>query len=207
MPIELQVNLLRTLETGKITCLGGLGETSVDVRIIAAANRPPAQAIAQGKLREDLYFRLSMFPMHVPPLRSRPGDIKLLTGHFIDVLNHTGGVKKTLSPAAMAMIDSHHWPGNVREFKNSLQRAYILADSVIEAEHLIHLPQSQQKSERFELGVGMTLDELEKHLIFATLAHFDGDKRQAARTLGISLKTIYNRLKRYEGTDYSMAHE
>jgi len=198
MPIELQVTLLRALETGRITRLGGTAEIEVDFRIIAAANRRPADAIAEGLFREDLYFRLATFPIHVPPLRERPGDIELLAKHFLDVLNRADGVNKFLSPHALVLIESHTWPGNVRELKNALQRAYILADEIIGPEHFPNLTPPVLPREPLDFPIGATLDDVERQLIFATLAHFEGDKRRAAKSLGVSLKTIYNRLKRYE---------
>ena len=198
MPVELQANLLRVLETGRITRLGGTTETEVDVRIIAATNRDPGEAVSDGKLRKDLYFRLATFPIHAPALRHRRGDTRLLAEHFIELLNRADGVNKSLSPEALGALENYHWPGNVRELKNVLQRAYILADHLIEPEHLPHLSGHLPVAEPLEFVVGTTIDDVERRLILATLAHFNGDKRRAAETLGVSLKTIYNRLRRYE---------
>lgn len=198
MPVELQVTLLRAIETGRITRLGGTSEVLVNFRIIAAANRRPADAIAAGQFREDLYFRLATFPIHVPPLRERAGDIHLLAQHFLDLLNRADGVNKSLSTDALEMLESHSWPGNVRELKNALQRAYILADEIIGPEHFPTYSLPLVPSAPGDVPIGATIDDMERRLIFATLAHFKGDKRRAAKALGISLKTVYNRLKRYE---------
>src|SRR5690606_908045 len=115
--------------------VGGQEQVAVDVRVIAATNRSAAQAIADGKLREDLYFRLSTFPVRVPGLRERPGDVDLLVQHFLEVFNGADGVHKTITPETVEMLCGYVWPGNVRELKNLLQRAYILADDEIGLEH------------------------------------------------------------------------
>ncbi len=202
MPLELQVNLLRVLETGALVRLGGQQQVKVDVRVVAATNRPPAEALAEGRLREDLYFRLSTFPVRVPPLRERAGDVALLARHFLSLLNAADGYEKQLTDAALCLLEAQEWRGNVRELKNAMQRAYILADEEIDAHHF---PQWSWADVRRggERGVGLrigstTLEDAERHIILATLEHFNGDKRRAADTLGVSLKTIYNRLKRYD---------
>ena len=200
MPLDLQVNLLRVIETGTLVRLGGNAEIQVDVRVIAATNRAPAEAVSEGKLREDLYFRLSAFPIRIPPLRERGEDVALLAQHFLSSLNTADGIEKRLTPQAMSLLETHDWPGNVRELKNSMQRAYILADEVIDSEHF---PQrtsapADNGGHALDFSVGTTIDDAERRLILATLEHFNGDKRRAADTLGISLKTIYNRLKRYQ---------
>jgi DNA-binding NtrC family response regulator len=200
MPPEQQVNLLRVLETSRLVRVGGVAEVRTDVRIIAATNCRPKEAVADGRLREDLYYRLAEFPIYVPPLRERQGDIAHLVAYFLQLLNAAEGIYKDISPAALAALEIHHWPGNVRELKNSLQRAYILADETIEPEHFPqwHLePRHAAPHEQLQFGVGTLLDDAERRLILATLEHFNGNKRRAADVLGISLKTIYNRLKRY----------
>lgn len=201
MPLELQVNLLRVIETGTLVRLGGNAEIHVDVRVIAATNRAPAEAVAEDKLREDLYFRLSAFPIRIPPLRERGEDVALLAQHFLSLLNAADGIEKRLTPQAMSLIETHDWPGNVRELKNSMQRAYILADEVIDSDHFPQRtsPPAENGRHALDFSVGTTIDDAERRLILATLEHFNGDKRRAADTLGISLKTIYNRLKRYQG--------
>jgi len=128
MPIELQIKLLRALETGRFYRVGGEQELSVDVRIIAATNRDPNQAVTQGLLREDLLYRLAVFPLPLPPLRAREADIELLAQHFLDELNAAAGTSKVFTPLAREFLARHDWPGNVRELKNAVQRAFILAD-------------------------------------------------------------------------------
>ena len=128
MPQELQVKLLRVLETGTFMRVGANTPIATDVRVIAATNRDPEKAVADGKLREDLYYRLNVFPIELPPLRERGTDIELLAQHFLEVLNKEEGTSKTFSPATIAALYAHSWPGNVRELKNYVQRAFILAD-------------------------------------------------------------------------------
>ncbi len=200
MQPELQVKLLRVLESGQLVRLGGEAPVSVDVRVLAATNRPVAEAIADGSLREDLYFRLATFPLEVPPLRERSGDVERLARRFLATLNAADGVKKDITQRALEMLREYAWPGNVRELKNLVHCAYILADDVIDSEHFPPLEQraiARASDDTLNLKIGSTLEDAERRLILATLAHYNGDKRRAARTLGVSLKTIYNRLNRY----------
>jgi len=202
MQPELQVKLLRVLETGKLTRVGGQEQVAVDVRVVAATNRSTAQAVADGQLREDLYFRLATFPIRVPELRERPGDVELLVHHFLDLLNRADGIHKTITREALQMLQAYAWPGNVRELKNLLQRAYILADDEIGVEHFPPLDGTVAPavhSGTLTVPIGATLEDVERRLILATLAHYNGDKRRTADTLGVSLKTIYNRLREYNG--------
>ncbi|MGH6750674.1 MAG: sigma-54-dependent transcriptional regulator, partial [Bradyrhizobium sp.] len=131
MPIELQVKLLRVLETGTVTRLGGEQSIAVDVRVIAATNRVPEQAVREGRLREDLWYRLNVFPIALPPLRQREGDIVALAQHFLTELNQTNGASKRWSAAAHDVLQRHAWPGNVRELKNLVHRAFIMAEHEI----------------------------------------------------------------------------
>src|ERR1700761_7197490 len=133
MPMELQVKLLRVLETGSFSRVGGVTPIVCDVRIIAASNREPERALAEGKLREDLYHRLNVFPIQLPPLRQRGADIELLARHFLAELNRTENTTKSFSPDSLARLYQHAWPGNVRELRNHVQRAYIMADDVIDS--------------------------------------------------------------------------
>src|SRR5437016_6007122 len=202
MPQELQVKLLRVLETGQFMRVGTTTPMSADVRLIAATNRIPEQAVAEGKLREDLYHRLNVFPIAMPPLRERGTDIELLAQHFLDVLNKQEAAAKAFAPATIAALYAHSWPGNVRELKNYVQRAFILADEVIDA-HLAPASVAQPESAPLlSVRVGSTLDEVSRRLIEATLAEC-GSKRKAADMLGISLKTLYNRLAAYKSDDAS----
>jgi DNA-binding NtrC family response regulator len=196
MPPELQVKLLRVLETGKVTRIGGNEAFSVDVRVIAATNRRPEEAVAKGKLREDLHYRLNVFPIGLPPLRDRREDVELLAQHFLASLNKEHDTAKEFTRPAVNRLKSHNWPGNVRELKNLVHRAFILADEHI---GLDALPLGVQESSGSSLNVkvGTSLGEAERRLILATLEDCEGDKKKAAEVLGISLKTLYNRLNLY----------
>ncbi len=199
MPAELQVNLLRVLETGSVTRVGGNREIPVDVRIIAATNRNPDVAVREGQLREDLYYRLMVYPLRVPPLRERPEDVLQLAEHFLAQQNDAYGTAKRLTEAAATRLAAHSWPGNVRELKHAIQRMYINADGDLDADTIpagFERPPLWDRNS-LDLSVGTPIAEAERRLVLATLEHFGGDKKLAAQTLGVSLKTIYNRLNSY----------
>jgi DNA-binding NtrC family response regulator len=200
MPQELQVKLLRVLETGTFTRVGTTQQISADVRLIAATNRSPDAAVADGKLREDLFHRLNVFPISMPPLRDRTADIELLAQHFLDQLNKQEGMSKTFAPAAIAGLYAHSWPGNVRELKNYVQRAFILADEIIDADLAPTVVAAPDTAPLLTVRVGSTLDDVGRRLIEATLAECRS-KRKAADMLGISLKTLYNRLAAYKAAE------
>jgi DNA-binding NtrC family response regulator len=202
MPIELQVKLLRVLETGAAIRVGGDTAVQVDARVIAATNRPPDQAVADGKLREDLLYRLNVFPIELPPLRDRGNDVDLLAAFFLEELNRTEGSSKRFAPGTLASLRSHAWPGNVRELKNVIQRAFILAEDELVPE----LPGESRATDGGAAGSASsagsprgTLADIERKVILSTLQRNGGDKRRTAAELGISLKTLYNRLKAYGG--------
>ena len=199
MPQELQVKLLRVLETGSFMRVGTNTPIATDVRMIAATNRVPEKAVADGKLREDLYHRLNVFPIVMPPLRERGTDIEMLAQHFLDVLNKEEATSKLFSPATIAALYAHSWPGNVRELKNYVQRAYILADKIIDVEFAPETTAAPESTSLITVRIGSTLEEVNRRLIEATLAECGNVKRKAAETLGISLKTLYNRLAVYHG--------
>jgi DNA-binding NtrC family response regulator len=202
MPVELQVKLLRVLESGTLTRVGGEARVPVAVRLIAASNRPPQDAIQDGKLREDLYYRLNVFPIALPPLRERDGDTLMLADQFLDAINRAEGTNKRFSAAARERIIEHPWPGNVRELKNEIQRAFILSEKVIEMDDLTVLSRqiaAPRPGEAPPPGNG-SLEEAERRLILATLERCSGDKKRAAEILGVSLKTLYNRLHLYAKT-------
>lgn len=204
MPAELQVNLLRVLETGRLVRLGGSREIEVDVRVIAATNRRPDSIIAEGRFRKDLFFRLSGFPINVPPLRARDGDIELLARYFLSVLNRDNNTRKTISDDAVAKLTEYQWPGNVRELKNHIARAYVMCSGteVTQACFPKLLEEWEQTPDGAQaFTVGETLEDVERRLIYATLAYFNGNKRRTAESLGISLKTVYNRLCQYENRE------
>jgi two-component system, NtrC family, response regulator HydG len=193
MPIELQVKLLRVLESGSVVRVGGDVAIPVDVRLIAATNQVPLEAVRDGKLREDLYYRINVFPIVLPPVRDREGDAILLATHFLESLNAAQGTSKRLSAAAHERIMKCPWRGNVRELKNELQRAFIMSDKVIE---LSDLPVADDPAP-LPPEVGGSLEDSERKLILSTLEQCNGDKKRAAQLLGISLKTLYNRLHLY----------
>ncbi len=200
MPTELQVKLLRVLETRTVVRVGGERPLEIDVRVVAATNRVPEEAVREGKLREDLLYRLQVFPLHLPPLRERGDDLARLANHFVEQLNKEEGNNKQLTPAAFARIQRHHWPGNVRELKNAIHRAAILGDSEIGPECFPTLTEDgpPPSGSSLQLRVGTPVAEAERRLILATLEECQGDKKRAADVLQISLKTLYNRLKEYK---------
>jgi DNA-binding NtrC family response regulator len=169
------------------------------VRLIAATNRSPERAVEEGKLREDLFYRLKVFPIHVPPLRDRDNDLELLAAFFLSQLNDESGESKRFDSAALDRLRAHNWPGNVREVRNVVERAFILSGDKMTADavQIEHTGTSQPTGNGLAVQVGMSIDQVEKRLILATLEDMDGNKVQAAETLGISLKTLYNRLNGY----------
>ncbi|MFC4158384.1 sigma-54 interaction domain-containing protein [Chitinimonas lacunae] len=202
MPLDLQVRLLRVLETGQLVRVGGDREIACDVRVLAATNRDPLEAVRSGMLRQDLLYRLAVFPIVLPPLRERGDDVVLLAQHFLEERNRKHNTCKTFAPGIEDKLRRHHWPGNVRELKNCIHRAYILAEDQLD----IDTPTPLQTESRSGFGkmmqfeVGTTLEEVERRLIFATLDCCQGNKRRAAEILGVSLKTIYNRLNGYDAS-------
>ena len=202
MPLDMQTRLLRVLETRKFYRVGASTEFTSDVRVIAATNRCPLEAVQKGQLREDLLYRLAVFPVALPPLRNRGNDVELLAEHFLAELNAQGQTQKRLSPLARMMLKQHSWPGNVRELKNCIERAYILGDTVLDLALLTPgaaLRSDDQLSDdrRLNIRVGSRIYDMERSLIEATLDYFKGNKRRAADTLGCSLKTLYNKLNGY----------
>ena len=201
MPLELQVRLLRFLETRSFYRVGGREELRADLRVIAATNRNPGQAVRDGQLREDLLYRLAVFPIDVPPLRAREGDAALLGRHFLDRLNRAHGTDKRFSAAASATLRAHTWPGNVRELRNAVERAYILCDEIVELEPETMPSNGVASQAELRIPIGTRLADVERSLIEATLGHFMGNKRRAAEVLGCSLKTLYNKLAAYQRAD------
>ena len=202
MPMELQVKLLRVLETSTVTRVGGTQLIASDVRVICATNREPEKAVADNKLREDLYHRLNVFPIRLPPLRERDTDIEQLAQFFLDGLNKTEGTNKSFSRDALVRLYQHSWPGNVRELKNYVQRTFIMADDIIELDVAISdAPPKTDDGTTITIRVGTPLEEVERRVTMATLAYCGHVKRKAAEILGVSLKTLYNRLETYNGKE------
>jgi two-component system, NtrC family, response regulator HydG len=198
MPIELQVKLLRVLETGVVARIGGDQPVEVDVRVFAATNRDPQKAVKEGKLREDLLYRLSVFPIHMPPLRERGSDIELLSTCFLANLNERHGTSKAFTDEATERLRGHSWPGNVRELKNVIHRAFIMAEQEICPRCLPReLGGDAGALRSLHFQVGTSIAEVERRLIMATLEMHGGNKRKTADVLGVSLKTLYNRLNTY----------
>ena len=200
MSADLQAKLLRALESGEIRRVGAVEPIRVDVRIVAATNRDPHAAIAEGALREDLYYRLAHVTVTVPPLRRRGPDIAGLARHFLRQLNERHATALALTPEAVAAIEAYHWPGNVRQLRHAIERAYIVSDDAIDVAALdFSAPEPGAKSGGdIPIRLGMSLAECERRIIIANLDHNGGDKKQTAAVLGISLKTLYNRLRDYE---------
>jgi len=209
MPLDLQTSLLRVLETGAVTRVGGDRELPVNVRIVAATNREPLRYVEEGRFRLDLYYRLQVFPIVLPPLRERLEDIELLASYFLSHFSQRSGAR-SFSPAALARLLQHDWPGNVRELRNVVERACLLGSAAIEPEHLL-LPEGviggaaagapPAAAPTAPRAGGTLLRDAEQDLILHTLAACRGNKTRAAAELGISLKTLYNKLKRFEGRE------
>ncbi len=215
MPALTQAKLLRVLEDSKIRRLGGKTEFEVDVRVVAATNKVPEEAVRGGYLREDLYYRLNVFHIHLPPLRDRREDIPMIAESLIGDLNRKHDCKVSdLSSAVMDAFMHHNWPGNIREVRNVLERAIILAgEGTIEMKHLpppfVGRPapaaaaaatasaSAGDEPDSVEFRVGTTVSDAEKVLILRTLEHTRNNKTRAAEILGISLKTLHNKLKEY----------
>ena len=203
MPIELQVKLLRVLEESKFRRVGGNEEISIDARIIAASNRDPAKAIADGKLREDLYYRLNVFPIEVPPLRERLEDIPLFAHFFLQKLNETEEKKvDNIDQEFIEALQQYEWPGNVRELRNVMNRSFIMARTNNLTTDCLpdkFLNSRKRRSKNsVMIPLGQPMEEVERLVIEETLMMTDGDRRKTAEILGISYKTLYNKTKKYK---------
>ena len=217
MPLLTQAKLLRILEDSKVRRLGGRTEFEVDVRVVAATNKLPEEAVSGGHLREDLFYRLNVFHIHLPPLRERKEDIPAMVETLIGDMNRKHSCKVTeVSPEVMESFHRHRWPGNVRELRNVLERAVILAgEGTIEMTNLpaflqarptavpgvaaaaVPAPPAAAEADGVRFQIGTTVEEAEKGLILRTLEHTRNNKTRAAEILGISLKTLHNKLKEY----------
>jgi two-component system response regulator AtoC len=203
MPIELQVKLLRVLEESKFRRVGGNEEINIDARIIAASNRDPQKAIADGRLREDLFYRLNVFPIDVPPLRERLEDLPLFSHFFLQKLNETEDKKvENIDGEFIEALSQYEWPGNVRELRNVINRAFIMARTntlTVECLPEKFLGARRKKSRTsVTLPLGAPMEEIERIVIEETLNMTDGDRRKTADILGISYKTLYNKTKKYK---------
>ncbi|MFC3095872.1 sigma-54-dependent Fis family transcriptional regulator [Alteromonas sediminis] len=200
MPLEQQPSLLRVLESKKLTRVGGTQSISVNCRVISATNKPVDDIATDNVLREDIYFRLAVFPLTVPPLRQRKQDIQLLADAFIHEYNIENATKYAISDKQIRLLQEYDWPGNVRELRHVLYRAAIMSDPY---DHTLLLPMqigspfSKTTQNGGTIEAGRTIDDVEKELIYATLSKVSGNKTAAASMLGISTKTLYNRLHAY----------
>ena len=213
MPAPTQAKLLRVLEDRKVRRLGSKTETPVDVRVVAATNKDPEQSVASGGLRQDLYFRLNVFHIHLPPLRDHKEDIPLRAEHILrDINTKHGKSVRGIGAEVLDIFMSHTWPGNIRELRNVLERAAIMTEKDLimrsslpgEFGKLSSKSPSDLSSIRFP--VGTTVDAMEKELILQTLQATGNNKTRAAELLGVSLKTLHNKLKEY-GSEKTEAAE
>jgi DNA-binding NtrC family response regulator len=202
-----QVKLLRVLQERTFRRLGGRQEQTVDVRVIAATNVDPLEAARNGKLREDLFYRLNVFNIDLPPLRQRQDDIPLLVQTFLNEFNRTNNkAVRGVDQDAMYLLEHYPWPGNIRELRNVIERATILADGeFIEARHLppTLVAKGEETLPTLTIVPGTTVDEAERRLITLTLEHCRNNKTRAAEVLGISLKTLHNKLNRMKAEGVS----
>ena len=200
MPVALQTKLLRVLESGYIVRVGGTEEIAIDVRIVTATNRLSDAMVRDGLLREDLFYRLAVFLVGLPPLRQRGEDIELLAEAFLARLNREYGTAKRFEPATLAVARTHTWPGNVRELKNCVERSYVLSDGLVrlDVHPVLYVASDVPVSgDGVRLPIGTTMADAERDLLLATLRHCGGNKRRTADMLGVSLKTVYNKLDGY----------
>ena len=200
MPLELQAKFLRVLDERKVRRLGGREEVEIDVRVLSATHQDLKDAVRRGAFREDLYFRLAVFTMSIPPLRERREDIPLLAQRFVERFSaETGKRVQGFSPGAMKLLQAYAWPGNVRELRNVVERATILCDGdVIREEQLPpELEPATSESVSLRLPLDQTLEQVEREYLLAALRRHRGNKARTAEALGISEKTLYNKLHRY----------
>lgn len=199
MPIHLQAKLLRALQEGVIEKLGGNRQISLDIRVVAATNQNPLQAVKAGKLREDLYYRLNVFQLNSPPLRERGDDIALLTNYFL------AAHSTSISDEALQKLQTYAWPGNVRELENVLERATILSGKqLILTQHLpsditgVTLPVGQALAVTNVFSIPKTTEQIERKLIVDAIANCNGNKSKAAKLLEISERSLWNKLDQYQ---------
>jgi len=215
MPVATQAKLLRVLEDRKLRRLGSKSETTVDVRVLAATNKVPEDAVARGELRNDLYYRLNVFNIHMPPLREHKEDVpELLQNLLMEVNTKHGRKVAAVSEAVLNLFRNYAWPGNVREMRNTLERAVIVCDgAVIETKHLppgfghIAARPPVNDPDSIHLGIGTTVQEAERQLILKTLESTNNNKTRAAEILEISLKTLHNKLKEYGSAEAASGKE
>lgn len=197
---EFQVKLLRVLQEQEFERVGGVKAIKVDVRVIAATNRDLKEEVKEGRFREDLYYRLNVINIKLPPLRERQDDIPLLVHHFLTQFNKENGRNLTLSPKAMELLQGYNWPGNVRQLRTMMESICILTSGkeILPSNLPPDIAGEQEPQHHLRLRVGMTVREAERELIRATLSKLNGNKAKAARELGLGRKTLYRKLEEYE---------
>jgi len=205
LPVDLQSKLLRAIQEKEIRPVGSTRSIPINVRILAATNRDLELAVQDGKFRKDLYFRLNVVTLKIPPLRERKQDIPLLVSHFLEKLARSSGVQREISDEAMKLMLAYDWPGNVRELENCLERACALSSGPVM--HEADLPTSIQNAQLHSGAASLptnriiTIAELEKQAILGTIDQLQGDKLMAAKLLGIGKTTLYRKLKEYASQD------
>ncbi len=198
MPLSLQAKILRALQEGEIDRVGGIKPVAVDVRVIATSNRDLVEEVRRGRFREDLFFRLNVIPLHIPPLRERKEDIPLLASYFLErYADLNGKAVKDLAPETLDLLMDYSWPGNVRELENVIHRAVLLAKGeVLEPKDLV-IEEGLSPRAPHPVRPGTSLKEMERWLILETLKKVGGNRTKAAQLLGVSVRTIRNKLKEY----------
>jgi len=198
MPLSLQAKILRALQEGEIDRVGGIKPVAVDVRVIATSNRDLVEEVRRGRFREDLFFRLNVIPLHIPPLRERKEDIPLLASYFLEkYADLNGKTAKDLAPETLDLLMDYFWPGNVRELENVIHRAVLLAKGeVLEPRDLV-IEEGLSPRAPHPVRPGTSLKEMERWLILETLKKVGGNRTKAAQLLGVSVRTIRNKLKEY----------
>jgi transcriptional regulator with PAS, ATPase and Fis domain len=199
LPLNLQAKILRVIQEGEIERLGGLKPTKVDVRIIAASNKDLYRLVETGQFREDLFYRLNVIPVEIPPLRQRIADIEMLSHLFVEVSCAANGFEaKTLDAKALLKLKNWEWPGNVRELQNVIERTVLLSSGKIITDSDVAIETKGHAANAQELKAGMKIEEAEKLLILKTLEFTDQNRTQAAQMLGISIRTLRNKLNEYK---------
>jgi transcriptional regulator with PAS, ATPase and Fis domain len=205
MKIDLQAKLLRVIEEQKFRRLGGSAEVALDVRVMAASNRNLERAVREGRLRLDLYYRLKVLTIDLPPLRERADDIPLLVNHFIEEFSHTNPKVHGVDDNCLKALESHQWPGNIRELRHLIQGAIVISHGPLLS--VMDLP-SELRSTReedltFAVRPGTSIGDIERKLIHRTIKFTGGNKTRAAELLGISVRALYYRLQRYRNDTQS----
>jgi transcriptional regulator with PAS, ATPase and Fis domain len=199
MPVDLQAKLLRALQEREVKPVGSTERRHINIRIIAATNRDLESAIRSGAFRQDLYFRLNVVQIKLPPLRERKSDIQLMVISFLEKFSDPHGPPRTISDDAMRRLIAYDWPGNVRELENAIERAVAMGSGPIvhvgDLPSNLHYPSSERVPDKDEV---LPMEELERRAILRTLRETGGDKLAAARMLGIGKTTLYRKLKQYQ---------